>query len=125
MASRTSGVSRKRQNHYSERLGRSRGHREIPRSRMWREAGFQRVRQVFQINREPWPIFGAAIAGGAGLALASAVGVGELAIGGMTAYVAFRMIRERASFRRIIGKSFKHGMGNQERFDKNESHRIK
>ena len=41
------------------------------------------------------PILGVALAGGAGLALASAIGVGEIAIGAMAGYAAWKMLAKR------------------------------
>lgn len=41
------------------------------------------------------PYLGVALAGGAGLALASAIGVGEIAIGAMAGYAAWKMLVER------------------------------
>lgn len=54
----------------------------------------RRVRENFRLYREPWPVLGATLAGGAGVALASATGVAELAVGSALAYAAFRMLRD-------------------------------
>jgi hypothetical protein len=56
-----------------------------------------KLRQNYHLNREPWPTIGALAAGGAGLALASATGLTELAVGGAMAYAAYRMLRDGVS----------------------------
>jgi hypothetical protein len=60
----------------------------------------------YHLSHEPWPILGAALAGGTGIAVTSAIGLSELAVGLALSYAVFRTLREginpRVAFRQGI-----------------------
>lgn len=73
----------------------SSSNKETRLARWMPDAGrLETFRKHYHLDRKPWPAVGAVLAGGAGLAVAGAIGAGELAIGAAAGYAAYRVMRD-------------------------------